>query len=608
MSVSPAPTASGRTVSPLLKVFRILDADQKRSALALCVLMLLGVLLETLGVGLVVPAIALMVQEDLAARYPMLQPVLASLGQPSQQTLVLVAVAALVGVYLVKNGFLAFLAWRQAGFAFGVQGRISHKLFERYLRQPYIFHVEHNSAQLIRNVTTEASLFASHALLPGMLLISETFVILGIGTLLLLVEPVGALLVAVVVGGAAWTFYRFTRARVGQWGKARQLHEGMRIQQIQQGLGGVKDVKVSGREADFLARFDRHNNENARVAGRQSGLQQMPRLWLEVLAVTGLATLVFSMVGQQRAVADIIPTLGLFAAAAFRLMPSMNRILNSLHGLRYSLPIVDLVHGELARPAESSAAVGRSAEVTFGREVRFCDVSYRYPGAASTALDHLSLSLHAGETLGIVGSSGSGKSTLVDVMLGLLEPVEGRVEADGVDIRCGLRSWRKQIGYVPQSIYLTDDTLRRNIAFGLPDEEIDESSVTRALTFAQLDGFVSTLAEGLDTYVGERGVRLSGGQRQRIGIARALYHNPPVLVLDEATSALDVATEREVMRSIAALHGRKTILIVAHRLSTVERCDRLYRIEHGRIVQEGPPSELLAQLVTPLAAPSHTSE
>lgn len=608
MSAATLPDASVHGANPLLKVFSILDADQKRSALLLFGLMLMGMLLETLGIGLVVPAIALMMQDDFATRYPLFQPMLAALGQPSQQTLVVAAVGALVCVYFMKNAFLAFLAWRQARFAFSAQARVSHKLFKLYLQQPYIFHVEHNSAQLVRNVTTEASLFASHALLPGMLLITEIFVLLGIGALLLVVEPLGALVVTLVIGGAAWAFHRTTRTRVGRWGKSRQLHEGMRMQQIQQGLGGVKDVKVSGREADFLARFDHHNIESAKVAGRQSGLLQMPRLWLELLAVTGLAMLVFSMIGQQRELPDIIPTLGLFAAAAFRLMPSMNRVLTSLQGLRYGLPVVDLLHRELARPPEPVAAAGAGAEVAFSREVHFRDVSYRYPGANSMALDQLSLTLREGETVGIVGSSGSGKSTLVDVMLGLLEPAIGRVEADGTDVRSGLRSWRKLIGYVPQSIYLTDDTLRRNVAFGIPDDEIDESAVERAIAFAQLDGFVSTLTEGLDTFVGERGVRLSGGQRQRIGIARALYHNPPILVLDEATSALDVATEREVMKSIAALHGRKTILIVAHRLSTVEHCDRLYRLEHGRIVQEGSPSQLLAQLAMPVAAPSHTPE
>lgn len=575
----------------------LLDGDQRRSAMGLLLLMLVGMAFETLGVGLVVPAMALMMRDAASADGPHMARLMQLLGNPPQPTLVVWAVILLAMVYLVKNAFLAFLAWRQSAFAFAAQARVAHKLFARYLTEPYVFHIQNNSAQLIRNVTTEASLFASHALLPGLLLIAEAFVLVGIGTLLLLLEPVGALVVGAIVGGAAWSFTRYTRARVLRWGQLRQHHEGLKMQQIQQGLGGVKDVKVFGRETHFLSAFEMHNAAVARVGGQQSGLQQMPRLWLELLAVSGLAMLVLSMIWRERALADVIPIVGLFAAAAFRLMPSMNRVLTALHGLRYAEPVVDTLYQELTRPAQPGASETRTSAPMFQHLIRVHDLSYRYPGAEAPALDSLSLDIRAGETLGIVGSSGSGKSTLVDVLLGLLEPGSGRVEADGVDVRGNLRLWRSQIGYVPQSIYLTDDTLRRNVAFGVPDAEIDDVSVLRALSFAQLDDFVALQPGGLNSVIGERGVRLSGGQRQRIGIARALYHNPSILVLDEATSALDVVTETEVMKAIAALHGRKTILIVAHRLSTVEQCDRLCRLERGRLVQSGSPAEVLDQLV-----------
>ena len=580
------------------KVLAVLDPDQRRAAGGLFLLMLVGMAFETLGVGLVVPAMAVLMQDDPAARSPHVASVLRLLGEPSQAALVAWAVSALAMVYLVKNAFLAFLAWRQSAFAFAAQARVAHKLFARYLAEPYIFHVQHNSAQLIRNVTTEATLFGSHALLPGMLLIAEACVLAGIGTLLLLVEPVGALVVGGVVGGAAWAFNRFTRSRVTRWGQLRQHHEGLKLQQIQQGLGGVKDVRMFGREAAFLAAFDQHNAAVARVGGRQSGLQQMPRLWLELLAVGGLALLVLSMIWRERALADIVPVVGLFAAAAFRLLPSMNRVLTALHGLRYGLPVIDMLHAELTRPVVADEVDDAGAAgAGFSRGIRIDALSYRYPGAPAPALDRLTLDIRAGETFGIVGSSGSGKSTLVDLLLGLLTPEAGRIEADGRDIRDDLRGWRSQIGYVPQSIYLTDDSLRRNVAFGVPDAQIDDAAVARALAFAQLDAFVAAQPEGVHTFVGERGVRLSGGQRQRIGIARALYHDPPILVLDEATSALDVATEAEVMKAVDALQGRKTIIIVAHRLSTVEQCDRLCRLESGRVVQTGSPAEVLDQPV-----------
>jgi ABC-type multidrug transport system fused ATPase/permease subunit len=318
----------------------------------------------------------------------------------------------------------------------------------------------------------------------------------------------------------------------------------------------------------------------------------LPRLWLELLAVVGLATLVIVMLAQGREMATIVPTLGLFAAAAFRLMPSVNRVLNSAQALRYYLPVVNTLREELKLAAPEQTARRQPGPATSGFQTEIClaNICYTYPSAAAPALKNLIIRIRKGESVGFVGPSGSGKSTLVDVILGLLTPGAGQVLVDGENIQHDLRAWQDQIGYVPQSIYLTDDTLRRNVAFGLADEAIDDAAVKRAVRAAQLEEFVAGLPKGLETFVGERGIRLSGGQRQRIGIARALYHDPAVLVLDEATSALDMATERGVMQAVNALQGSKTLLIVAHRLSTVGGCDRLYRLEQGRIVEETVPS------------------
>jgi ABC-type multidrug transport system fused ATPase/permease subunit len=314
----------------------------------------------------------------------------------------------------------------------------------------------------------------------------------------------------------------------------------------------------------------------------------IPRLWLELLAVAGLATLVITMLAQQREMATIVPTLGLFAAAAFRLMPSVNRTLYAAQTLRYNLPVVNTLYEEMKLDAPAPSA-GRAQGVPvqdFRTDICLAGVTYTYPAAAGPALEDLTLRVRAGESVGFVGASGAGKSTLVDVVLGLLTPESGRVLVDGEDIQKNLRAWQDQIGYVPQAIYLTDDTLRHNVAFGLAEEAIDDAAVKQAVRAAQLGDFVAGLPKGLDTLVGERGIRLSGGQRQRIGIARALYHDPTVLVLDEATSALDTETERGVMGAVTALHGSKTILIVAHRLTTVAHCDRLYRLDRGRIAAE----------------------
>lgn len=581
--------------STIQKVWHVLTSPQRKSAIVLLILMFVGMALEMLGIGLVVPAIALMVQGNFAARYPAIEPVLRWMGNPEPRVLLVGVMFSLTGVYFVKNLYLGFLAWRQARFSFGVQAVISQRLFSIYLHQPYTFHLQRNSAQLIHNVTGKVSDFIFNILIPVTNFLTEGLVLLGITALLFVVEPQGAAAVVLVIGGAAWAFQRNARRRVMRWGEAHQHHEALRIQCLQEGLGGAKDVKLLGREADFLARYELHNTMSSKTTQYQIVLQQLPRLWLETLAVMGMAILIFVMMSQGHSLSDIVPVLGLFAAAAFRLMPSVSRVLGAVQAMHYGRAAVNALYAELQFDTPVPQMQNDDGAVAVHEEVRLADVTYTYPGVHVPALAQITLSIKKGESVGFIGPSGSGKSTLVDIILGLLTPGAGQVIVDGQDIRGNLRAWQNQIGYVPQSIYLTDDTLRRNVAFGVPAERIDDEAVRRAIQSAQLEEFVNSQPEGLETVVGERGVRLSGGQRQRIGIARALYHDPDVLVLDEATSALDTATERGVMQAVTALHGNKTILIVAHRLSTVEQCDRLYRLERGIVVEEGEPSTMIAR-------------
>lgn len=589
-------------IDSISKIRTILTTAERRSAVVMLGLMLVGALLETLGVGLVVPVMAVVLQGDLLALPSAVTTHLTALDGLSQRGLIAVTMLALVTAFLIKNLFIAFLIGKQTFFAYDVQEKLSQRLFEGYLRQPYTFHLQRNSAELVRNVTGEVSLFTS-TLTGGLLMCTEFLVAAGIALLLFCAEPVGALLAVAVLGVTAWLFNRFTRERISRWGVERHLHDGLKVQHLQQGLGGAKDVKLLGREAEFLAQFEVHNVKSIRVWRLQATLQSYPRLMFELLAVCGLAVLVLSMLAQNRDVSTIGPLLGLFAAAAFRLMPSVNRILTAIQNLRYTLPAVNALHRELQLfPPHSLSTEGLGITPAFYREIKLTDLVYRYPDAPRAAIDGISIKIRKGEAVGFIGTSGAGKSTLVDILLGLLKPDQGVVEVDGADIAGNLRQWQDHIGYVPQSIYLTDDSLRRNVAFGLPEGAIDEMAVKRAIAAAQLEEFVAGLPEGLDTVVGERGVRLSGGQRQRIGIARALYHDPSVLVLDEATSALDVETERGVMRAVVALQGSKTIVVVAHRLTTVENCDRLFRMECGKVVAEGPPSMVLEGAASLMAA------
>lgn len=578
-----------------LKIYNLLPADKRKSTVILSGFIIIGTLFELLGIGLLLPVMALLVEDNLAISYPAVQPVLDFLGNPGRVSQIQIVMLFLVGVYFIKNLYLVFLAWMQARFSLGLLEGLSQKLFTIYIRQPYTFHLQRNSAQLIRNITNEVDVFIIYAINPVLSLIAEILVLLGIVILLMMVEPLGALGVFSVLIIASWAFHRGTRTRITQWGELRQYHDGQRIQHLHQGLGGVKDVKLLGREVDFLKRFQEHNSKSAQMAQFQEILQKLPRLWLELLAVVGLALLVLIMLAQGQEVSSIVPTMGLFAISAFRVMPSVSRILNAIQSLRYGSPAINNLYDEfgLSEPELEPAVKEINNSTELQKEISLTDIIYNYPETEKSALDNINIKIKQGESVGFIGPSGSGKSTLIDIILGLLNPGSGHVVVDGDDIQKNLRAWQDQIGYVPQSIYLTDNTLRHNIAFGLSDEEIDEAAVKHAIHAAQLDEFVSSLTGGMETMVGERGIRLSGGQRQRIGIARALYHDPNILVLDEATSALDTGTEDGVMQAVTALHGKKTVIIVAHRLTTVEHCDYLYQLKQGGVVAQGTPDELL---------------
>lgn len=568
------------------KLLALLEPAQRRAGLVLLVFLLVGMVLETLGVGLIIPILSIITDPDVGARYPLVQQALAHVDGDKAR-LVELAMAALVAVYTLKALFLAFLAWRQANFVFSIESSLSRSLYAGYLRQPYTFHMQRNSALLVRNVTTGVGQFAG-AILATTMLATEILLLAGIAGLLLYAEPVGALVVGGVLALAVLSFYRLTKEPILRWGEARQYHEGQRLQHLQQGLGGVREVKMLGREENFVANYELHNVSNALVGKRQSIMTSLPRLWLELLAVIGLAALVLSMLYQGKPMESLVPTLGLFAVAAFRLMPSLNKMLLAVQNLRYNLPVIDTLYAEkrLLEDCEPAPAAhgGNTAEhLRFESGLRLSQVNYTYPGSSSDVLVDVDLDIPRGTSAGFIGSSGAGKSTLMNIILGLLTPTSGKVLVDGTDIQSALRAWQNTIGYVPQDVFLVDDSLRRNIAFGLPDDRIDELALKRAIDAAQLTQFIAALPKGLDTVVGERGVRLSGGQCQRVGIARALYHDPQVLMLDEASSALDIATEEAVMSAVNALRSRKTVLIIAHRLSTVAQCDALYEVADGRL-------------------------
>lgn len=576
----------------ITKLLFLLSPDQKRQLVGLAFLMLIGMLLEMAGLGILIPALSLILNKNIGQEYPVVQPYLEAMGNPTHEQLVIWGLVIMILLYLIKAVFLVFLSWRQSRFSEELSVDLAHDLFQGYLHQPYTFHLQRNSAELLRNIQSEVGQFT--AVSQAFISFSIEFsVIIGVGFMLILVEPLGAVVVTSFLAVSAYGFHWLTRNKLLNWGKLRQFHTGLLSQHLLQGLGGVKDVKVMGRENHFLKAFAKHNSARANVQVKFKTLALVPRVYLELLGVIGLAGLIVIMIIQKKPLDTFLPTLGVFVAAAFRLIPSVNRIMFTFQQVRYSKPVIEVLFSEFNLIRNIGKPNSASIKFNFKCDLEINRLSFHYDNTEINAVNDVSISIKKGESVGFIGPSGSGKTTLVDIILGLLKPDKGEIIADGQDIQQNLRSWQNQIGYVPQSIYLTDDTLRHNVAFGLLDKQIDNDAVLRAIKSAQLYEFVQGLPMGLETKVGERGIRLSGGQRQRIGIARALYHDPALLVLDEATSSLDTDTERGVMQAVSDLQASKTILIVAHRLSTVKHCDRLYKLELGKIVQEGKPLDIL---------------
>ena len=564
----------------------VLQANERRSLLGVFALILVGTLLETFSVGMMIPVLSVIASEDqkISLLFFAIEPSL------TKSQLIQLAVGLMLTVYVFKNVFLSISIWIQRGFLTRVTSRLASRMLEVYVRQPYAFHLRQNSAKLIRN-TQDAQLIVAGGVEPMLTILTEGLIAAALFLVLVVIEPVGTICVIGLLLCATFLFQRFFDRKLQRWGTERQVQKGSIIQTIQQGLGAVKDIQVLGREDWFINEHRERQSLDAGLLRRINTVQAIPRLWLEVMAMAGLAGLVAIMLASGKDIDKIIPTVGLFAATSFKVLPSINKLVNSKQTLKVSRSTIETIHDDLGL---SINAHPTSQNLNFQfKSIEVENLNFKYEQSDNLVLSEINLKILSGEAVGFVGQSGSGKSTLIDIMLGLLAPLSGSVSVNGNSIREIENDWQKTIGYIPQTIFLMDDSLRRNIAIGIADAEIDEVAIVEALKSAQLEDFVASLPEGLDTVVGERGVRLSGGQRQRIGIARALYHRPSVLVLDEATSSLDTETEHGVMQAVQALQGDKTVIIVAHRLSTVEYCDRLYRLDAGRIVDEGTFDEVM---------------
>jgi len=565
-----------------------LNSRQRKVVIVLLCLSLGATALAVVGVGLVIPFIAILVEKDIGSSYPWLKPVLAFFGNPDSFMLLIIFSGIFFAIIVTKAALSFFLLWTEKKLLTDIRIELSDLLFTHYLSLPYSFFRDENSANLLRSLGGDISAHG-RCLESTVLIGTETLLVVGLISLLISVDFVGFVVLTLLVAAFALLYYRILHPKIGFWGLKFRNEQALMLQHAQQAFGGIKEIKILNREKVFGKMFADSVERMMNMQRKHVTFKAVPALGLEVIVAASLLVFVAGSKSRGVEMSQLLTLLALFIAAAIRLAPSVARIGGALQTIKYSRPGMIALYERLSgksiqKTALSSPLTG--ARFDDWRKLRIADLKFAYSARDSFALRDINLIVKRGSTVGIFGQSGSGKSTLLDVVLGLHDDFQGSIEIDGQDFRRLKKDWQKEIGYVPQSVYLIDDSLKRNIALGVPDHEIDDQLINLALERAQLAEFVSSLELGVHTMVGERGAQLSGGQVQRVGIARALYRKPSVLVLDEATSALDTATEAEFMRVILKMRGSMTMFIIAHRMSTLQGCDCLIQMKEGRIFKE----------------------
>lgn len=556
-------------------------------------MMIAAAIFETIGIGIIVPFIGILTNPSFIQEQALLSYLYNFFNFQSTSSFIIVSVIFVLSVFVFKNIYLLLFHYAQYRVILNQQVKLSSKLFKEYLTKPYTFHLQRNTADLLRNVNNEVTKVFQGIIMSGFQLFTEVLVILCILVLLLLVAPIATITATVLLGASVFTFFKFFRKKISNLGVEQQEVSGAMIKWVNQGLGASKEVKVSGKENFFINAYTNKSQTRANNSRYMKMLEQVPRLFIETLLVSIVLITMLIIIFQGTSTAQLVATMALFAMAAFRLMPSINRVVAMITTIRYSQPALTVIYDDLflnnedstdEAPSETDSAAINKGKNIFKDSIELNEVSFRYPNQKEYSVKNVSLTIPIGQSAAFIGESGAGKTTLVDIILGLLKPEKGSVMVDGKSLFEQKSLWQKKIGYIPQFIFLSDDTIRGNVAFGIDRNQINDEAVWRALEQAQLKEFVKASPDQLETTVGERGVKLSGGQRQRIGIARALYHNPEILFMDEATSALDTETEKEIMKAIDELKGEKTLIIIAHRLSTIENCDIVFKINNGALL------------------------
>ncbi len=573
------------------KLKYILTPKQKRMSLLIFFMILIGALLETLGVSAIIPLVQAMVSTEQLLQNPTVASVAEKINVTSGNQLIVLIAVGVVVIYILKNGYLICLSYTRVRFASRIRRELSVKVMRCYMKRNYEYFTNMKTADLIRGVGYDCS-GVYEVIYQAFKILTEALTLICICILIICTDAVMAFGVIMILGISLLVLISVYRKKMKRLGELSRDYASESNRYLFEAFQGIKDVFVFKGRKYYADQYEKYYGEQQNIEASKTAAAESPAFFIEAVCITGLILIICLRVLTGTDTETFIPKLASFAVAAFRILPSLGRISSSFNQFVFMCPTVTAVYDNLKEfEAYEKKAVGLelhedlSESLPFNHEIAIRDLCWQYESSDKIVLEHLNLEIKKGMAIGLIGQSGAGKSTLADILLGLFVPKEGLITIDGVNVSEHLEEWRNTVSYVPQSVFLRDDTVRNNIAFGIPESEIDDAKVEKALKQAQLEEVVKELPDGINTYIGERGIRFSGGQRQRVAIARALYNDPGILVLDEATAALDNETEAAVMDAIDALHGEKTLIIVAHRLSTIAKCDKIYEIVDGIAVE-----------------------